>query len=101
MILGCIVLALLTCRPRRIAYDHPDARILLLHALLGVLRKNVRDQVWTVLHFECVRQDDPWEALVFVRPYGGVIGRFNVDRRDVVRQQHDLIGVDFRRVLFR
>ncbi len=99
-----VVRAALPHRVRRIPDDHADRRRQLSQDPSVVVREH--DRVHRVPGFgnlERVGQRHPGERLIGVSVGGlarqSMVGRLDVHRGDVVRQQHDLVGVQLLRVL--
>ena len=99
-----IVGAGLPDRVRRVADDDVDGGVELADDAVVVLREH--DRVHAVAGFgdlEGVGEGDPGERFVVVVGRGlagqGVVGGFDVDRGDVVGEQHDFVGVQLVAVL--
>ena len=88
-------------RPRRVPDDHLDRQPLLALGPLAVVRQPVPRKTRPVrMQVESVRQHDAAEGLVgAVSPPFPVEGLLDVDRGDVVGEQHDLVGVQLFAVL--
>ena len=96
MILGIVVGALLPHRIRRIADDDPQGRFFLGLDPRRIVREELGKQLLIGLaQLEGVGQADAVEGGVTGASSDVVEGVFDVDRRNVVGQQHQLVGVDF------
>lgn len=93
-----VVLAVLPDRVRRVPDDDADVELLLPRAPRAVVDKHARDEVVLLIELERVREADPLERLVRAA-HDAVVSGLDVDRRDVVGEEHDLVRVDLLRVL--
>ena len=86
----------LSCRPWWVADDNADVEVLLAGAAARVVGEDRGDQVVPTVHRERIGEADAIEWLV--RAVGLPLEcRLDVDRRDVVREEHDLVRVQLRR----
>ena len=94
-----VVLRLLPRRVRRIPDDHANVEPLLAIGPRVVAGEDQRvDHVVGLVHLERVGEHDPRERLVLATRVLALVGGLNVDCGDVVGEQRDLVGVQFRAV---
>ena len=85
-------------RVRRVSDNHPNVQTTLFLAPLAVVYQQSVHQVFVLIHLEGICQADALKRRVFTA-FQVMIGCFDVDGSDVVRQQDDLIGVKLLPVL--
>ena len=98
---GIVVRGRLAHRPGRVADDHADVELPLARRALVVLREEPGASAGPAFReLERVGENDAREGLVGTGSAGEVvIGALDVDGRDVVGEQQDLVGVQLGRVL--
>ena len=88
-------------RIRRISNNHPDWCFLLLLQALGVLGEELREDIIIpmLIQLEGISQTDAIIHLVFLRMHNIMIDSLDIYIGYVVRQQNDLVAMDFVLVL--